>query len=411
VLSEATPQPEGEGYEIGVEWLIKENDGSVRGSGVTDYRGLADVADPNVEWLGKPDNTIVLIPSQMVLMVTCEVPGRSAAQIRRALPFAVEEYVATDIESMHIAPAAIKPGSPIVCSIVERAALTNWVGCFRSLGIEPGYFVADAQLLATEGGTASVLFDGDGALVTTADQAAMVDRGTLVFALNAVAPDNVIAVNGELTDLEIGQLDNAPDIESVTLNEYGVMDYLASRFQPNACINLLQGEFKPQQPTNPNATKWMSVAALAALWVVVAFFAMVVEGWWSSSEADRLEADSLALYRQFAPRESQPTGVDVLRRRVASKLGERVVGGGTSTGGFVRLTAEFANALDPGSEVTSLRYQSRNDEVTVEVMLPNYEELEVIQQKLAQEGVTVEVANAEDEGGKVRSRLRVKVAG
>lgn len=409
VLSEATILSDDEGYELGVEWLIKESDGSVRASGVTDYRGLADVADPNVEWLANPENTIVLIPSQMVLTVSCEVPGRSAGQIKRALPFAVEEFVATDIERMHIAPGPIKPGLPILCSIVERTSLASWLNCFSSLGIAPGYFVADAQLLAIESGTASVLFDGDGALVASSDQAAMVDRGTLVFALNSVAPDKIVTVNGVLTDLEVDQLDSPAELETVDLSEYGVLDYFADRFAPAACINILQGPFKPQQQTSARASKWMGVASLAAGWVAIAFLGMVVEALWSSSEADRLEQDSLALYTQFSPREAQPSGIDALRRSVASKLGKQAIPGQTNeAGGFVQLTSHFANVLDLQSQVTSLRYQARNDEITVEVMLKDYEELEVIRSKLADQGVSVEVANAEEEGGKVRSRLRVK---
>jgi general secretion pathway protein L len=409
VLSEATILSDDEGYELGVEWLIKESDGSVRASGVTDYRGLADVADPNVEWLGNPENTIVLIPSQMVLTVSCEVPGRSAGQIKRALPFAVEEFVATDIERMHIAPGPIKPGLPILCSIVERTSLASWLNCFSSLGIAPSYFVADAQLLAIESGTASVLFDGDGALVASSDQAAMVDRGTLVFALNSMAPDKIVTVNGVLTDLEVDQLDSPAELETVDLIEYGVLDYFADRFAPAACINILQGPFKPQQQTSARASKWMGVASLAAGWVAIAFLGMVVEALWSSSEADRLEQDSLALYTQFSPREAQPSGIDALRRSVASKLGKQAIPGQTNeAGGFVQLTSHFANVLDLQSQVTSLRYQARNDEITVEVMLKDYEELEVIRSKLADQGVSVEVANAEEEGGKVRSRLRVK---
>jgi type II secretory pathway component PulL len=122
-----------------------------------------------------------------------------------------------------------------------------------------------------------------------------------------------------------------------------------------------------------------------------------------------LEQDSLALYTQFSPREAQPSGIDALRRSVASKLGKQAIPGQTNeAGGFVQLTSHFANVLDLQSQVTSLRYQARNDEITVEVMLKDYEELEVIRSKLADQGVSVEVANAEEEGGKVRSRLRVK---
>ena len=74
VLSDAKPLGEEEGYDIEVAWLVAENDGTIRGHGVTDQRGLLDVADPNVEWLQDPANTVVFIPAHFVLKVACQVP-------------------------------------------------------------------------------------------------------------------------------------------------------------------------------------------------------------------------------------------------------------------------------------------------------------------------------------------------
>ena len=143
VLSPAQPLSleggdDDEGYALDVEWLIKEDGGAVRGTGVTDYRGLAEVADSNLEWLQNPLNTVVFLPSQFVLSVECNVPGRNAAQIRRALPFAAEEFVASDIESMHIAHAAIKPGHPVTCNILPHELMRQLAGLLQRHRYPPG---------------------------------------------------------------------------------------------------------------------------------------------------------------------------------------------------------------------------------------------------------------------------------
>lgn len=406
VLSEATPLPEGEGYDLGVEWLIKENDGSVRGTGVTDYRGLSDIADPNVDWLANPENTVVYLPSQFVLMVTCEVPGRSAAQIRRALPFAAEEYVASDIELMHIAHRAIKPGTPVLCNIVAHEVMRNWLDCFKSLQVNPGYFIADSQVLPAGAGVASVMFEGDMALVAAQDQAATVDRGNLVFALNTLDAQRIFTINGELSDLERGQLENSPELEHVPTSEHGVLDYLADKFTGAQFINLLQGGYQAARPKSPHAAKWSGVAALAASWLVIAFVAMIAQAWWASSEADRLQEESFAFYQSTFPRESQPNTVDQLRRRMRAKLGQKAADGDGSA--FVGLAAQFANVIDANSRVDSLSYTEQRRELTVEVMLNSYADLDVIKEKLASAGVDVEVVSAEAEESGARSRLRVR---
>ncbi|MEM9623581.1 MAG: type II secretion system protein GspL [Pseudomonadota bacterium] len=419
VLSEATADfdalpDEGldaDSYQLSVEWLIRENDGSVRGTGTTDYRGLADVADPNVDWLGNPENTVVVLPSQYVLMVNCEVPGRNTAQIRRALPFAAEEYVASDIELMHIAHGPIKAGEPVLCSIVAHDVMQSWLACFASIGVHPGYFITDAQLLPNQAGEASVLFEAGAALVANADQAAIIDQDNLLFALSGLEINKLYTINGEVSALDLGQLDPAPEVEQITDLPHGVLSYLADRFEDSNLshvTNILQGPYQAAKPQSPHAKKWRGVGALAAVWLVVAFVGLIVQGWWAGSEADRLQAESFAFYKELFPRESQPVGVEQLRRRMRAKLGPGA--GDVGSSDFVALTAHFSNVLETDTRVSTLNYADQRRELTVEVMLSSYDDLEIIKSKLAGEGVTVDVTSAEQEGQQVRSRLRMRFA-
>lgn len=415
VLSEAVELPDDERYELAVQWLIKEQDGEVRAGGVTDYRGISDLIDPDVDWLGNPDNIVVFVPSQFVLMVGCEVPGKNAAQIRRALPFAAEEFVASDIESMHIAHGAIKAGKPVYCDIISHDIMAGWRAAFADLGLNPGYFIADAQMLPREDGVVSTLFEGDSVLVASATQAAALDRDSLVFAVNSLAPERIVAVNGTLTDIERGQLDKIAEIESIAGTGHGVLEYLADRFQfatvtsPFPFINLLQGPYHVVRPRSASGSRWRTVALLAAAWAAIAFVGLIAQGWWASSEADRLEGEGFAFYKRVFPRESQPVGIEQLRRRMAAKLGQQVDDIGAA-GAFVGLLAQFSNVLDAGAAVSSINYAGQREELTVEVMLDSYDDLETIKTELAQSGVGLEVASAEQEERGVRSRLRVRYA-
>ena len=91
---------------------------------------------------------------------------------------------------------------------------------------------------------------------------------------------------------------------------------------------------------------------------------------------------------------------------MAAKLGQQ----GSADGGdsaFVGLLAQFSNVLDERADVASINYAGQREELTVEVMLGSYDELETIKNKLAENGVGLEVASAEQETRGVRSRLRV----
>lgn len=409
--SEARPLPEEEGYELKLQWLVTESDGSVRGHGVTDYRGLKDVADPNADWLREPDNTVVFIPAHYVLGVDCQVPGRSTAQIRRALPFAVEEFIAEDIESMHIAHALIRSGEPVACSLVRRDLITGWLTCLREAGINPGYMIADGDMLARTEGQISVLFEGSDALVAHAGEAALLPQAHLGLALASIEAERVITIGGTISDVDLAQMPMKAEVEQIDVDDTGVLGYLAQRKRDaEPRVNLLQGEFKPVRPRSPNAAKWQGVAALAALWLVVAFLGMVVTGFWADREADRLEAESFAFYKGMFPRESQPASLDQVRRRMAAKLGKDVAGASNSAE-FVGLVAGLASALDAKHQVLSLSYSDQRQELNVEVMLGSYQDIDGLKDVLARSGVQMEPTNAEQVPTGVRSRMRLSFQG
>lgn len=407
LLTNATPVEDEDSYNITVEWLLRDNDGTVRGHGETDYRGLADVADPNVEWLGDPQNTIVFVPSQFVLRIACEVPGRSTAQIRRALPFAAEEYVATDIESMHIAHDAIRAGQPVDCNIVSHQQMQNWIGCLNAVGVSPGFFIADAEVLPRGEGQASLLFTDSTVLIADAAQAAVIDRNNLPFALAGLQVDSLTAINGVPTDLELSNTPEAVAIETVEFGTAGLLEYLADRFDAATFINLLQGAYQPVRRASQHAGKWRAVLGLAATWLLVSFLAMIVEGYWAGHEADRLQTESFSFFKSMFPRESQPVSSDQLRRRISAKLGTKA-GGEASGSAFVGLTAHLANVLKMDNRVAHLGYADTRDELTAEVMMNDYDQLEVLKTDLAAAGVAIEVTNADQDGERVRARVRVK---
>ena len=402
VLSAA--EPVDEGFTIGCEWLIVEDDGRERAQGVADYRGIADVADPNVDWLRTPANIVVLVPNEQVLSVSCTVPGRSIGQIRRALPYVVEEYVATDIEGMHIASDAIKRGAVIRCCLIDKALLEGWRDCFASLGIVPGFMVPDAELLPAEAGSACVLLDGDSALVRTADQSATLDRSNLLMALGSLEIDRLTMINGSLTDIERSELDEAIEVESAASGEGAILSYLASRWtaQPSA-INLLQGDYKPTLPRDPNLQRWQSVAALAGIAVLVALLTTTVEGFWSAAQANALEQQSLALYRDIFPQDRSATAASI-RRRVQSRLGERVA---SDSHGLVAFVGDLAEVLDSTMTILGLDYNDARSELNTELLMRRYEDVDRLRESLTSRGLKAEITSAEQADDGVRARLRL----
>ena len=394
-----------EGWGVRCEWLVLDDDGSVRGQGETDYQGLSEVADPNQRWVADPRNVLVLVPNDRVLEVSATVPGRSTGQIRRALPYAVEEYIATDIERMHVAHGTIRAGQPVACQLIERDLLKDWVACLQSLGIQPGHFVADAHLLNPEPGSAAVLLDGDTALVRAAGQAATLDRANLLFALQSLEIDHVSVANGRLTDIEVAQLDGATVEHDDVENESSIA-YLANLWSGRTDINLLQGDFTPPRAPSPANRGWRMVAGLAGVWIVVGWLAMVAEGLWAERQAAALDAEAREIYGRYFPGETRVRNV---QRALAGKIG----GGPSDDGGagFLHLSEDVAAVLPREGGVRALDFQADRSELKTEVLLEGFAEVEQLQQQLEARGVSAELQNSLQEDEQVRAYLVLRRGG
>lgn len=398
----------GEGFAA--EWLIRDAAGTT--FGVADADELAALAQRHETWLADPRNVILLAPVEHVVCLARSVPGRSAGQIRRALPFAVEEFLAQDVETMHLAHAPIVRGQPARCALIDDATLANWLESLAAGGIAPGFAVPDASLLPDEPDAMTALLDDTGALVRAAEQMARIDHASLPEVLGSALQ----GIDSSLPALrlfgaraEIDKIASAlpPErVQCIPLTD-GPLEFLASRWSPQAArINLLQGRYAPSKKRRAGVMQWRGVAALAALWGAVFIGAQLAEGFWADREAERLRADAVALYRQIYPAEGPAADVYAMMRR---RLGEA----GDASGDFHLLLGRLATGLGEstgGGRLRSLSFSEERAELAAEVRLAGYAELDRLTAGLEGQRLAVEIGSAEEREDRVHARLRLELA-
>ncbi len=398
-----------DGYDIGGEWLILEDDGTARASGVTDYRGFADLMDPGGSWSEAGNEVVIIVPSEFVLGVACEVPGRNVAQIRKALPFVVEEFVASDIEGMHLAHAAIRRDEPVRCNLVDRTLLLNWQGAFAEIGAIPSHILSEAELLPDEADTAYALFDGDHVLIKTGDQAATIDRVNLGFAVGSLTESRLCVVGGVLTEAERKEILDSSTLSIEAQAEPGdsTLGYLARRFRDHQdrVINLLQGQYAPARPSGEGSSVWRTVGLLAAGWAVLAFALQQAQGFWAGQQAERIEADALSLYQGLFPDDKKATPQN-LRRRAGARINDPTADGGP---GLLAYVNEVAGIMDTSISLNGMSYTAARGELSLDILISDFNRLDSVKEQLEQQRYAVEIVSAQQEqDNRVRARLRLR---
>ena len=401
MANEGRPEPD-------VDWLVSGDDG-------TDVEGhvplsdLAEVVESHAGWADDPDNVVLFVPTDDVLAVTCEVPGRNANQIRRAVPYAVEEFVAEDIDTMHVACAELRRGESVHALIATRDKVDEWLSGVSATGAVPGYMTADALALASDGDSVVALIDGDRVLLRAGSQIASVDRPNLVTALGALRGGlgeqvALRVVNGVLSDAELdGSGFAADEVEHVGLDQ-SLLAYLAGAFETGEGINLLQGDFTVRRRPRGVWGRWRPVAAAAGVWLAIGLGFLFAQGIWANHQADKLRGQAVELYREiFQVERVVGNPADRMRRQ----LGQTPL----AAPGFHDLVGRLGVGLTEivgRHEVRRLQYSARRG-LDAELVVDDDAVLESLGAILREQGLNMEVLSTDSAqaGGRIGARVRV----
>lgn len=417
------PEPADRGADqtvdaIACQWLLRGDGRQALARGDSLGEDLRDTIGPDgvpdaASALQDPENVVVLAPTAQVAWLSRAVPGRRPAQIRRALPFAVEEFLTQDVETMHLAHGAIIRGQPVRCALLDRQLITDWLTCLRDCGLRPGHMVPDGSLLPCDEGSATVLFDDGVALVRTPEHIANVEAQALPDILESIRAsfdeaDESIRLELIGNDSSGTQVDGSGFSVRQTRLDGPVLDFLASQWEANRPeINLLQGPFAPERRGAASPGRWRSVSALAAVWLIVTMAWLITEGYVANQRADALEAESRDLYRSIYPNDRRiPNAFAQMRAKLR--------GSNTGEGAFHLLLGQLAAGTvraDAEINVRSITFNDSRGELTSELWLPGYAQIDGLKRELEERGLAVDISSAEERDNIVRARLRIRVPG
>jgi len=165
-------------------WIAVDNAGTRRTPPVMGplQEAVKDIGDREV---------IVLVPAGETSTLTCDLPAKGA-RLRAALPFALEEQVADEIENLHFAPGARRSNGDLPVVVVAHDAMNAWLERLHDAGIRPARLVPEDHGLAFVPNTLSLL--------VAEDQVVFNDGASLEFVMQGVTPTDALMAAGVLGD-------------------------------------------------------------------------------------------------------------------------------------------------------------------------------------------------------------------
>ncbi len=217
---------------------------------------------------------VVLMPGQNLSLLPVDLPKMSASELLEAIPYALEDQIADDVDNMFYVKASPVVSSPLVVAAINRTLFLGLHERLKSLAVNVPCLIADSLALSWQKNHWSLAFLGDTVLWRYGAQLGVsFDREQfsfywpLIIKQQAESLPGVIDVYGDASQdghffAQIG----------VALDWHARDDWLdaVSILQPQP-LNLLQGRYRLHTRLGKIKRRWLQCAAVSVLCLLVVF--------------------------------------------------------------------------------------------------------------------------------------------
>ncbi len=370
---------------------------------------------------------IVLVPAGQTSTLTCDLPAKGA-RLRAALPYALEEQVADEIENLHFAPGARRAGGDLPVVVVAHEQMTAWLAQLHEAGIRASRMVPEDHGLAFVPNTLSLL--------VAENQIAFNDGSEMQFVIQDVTPIDVLTAAGildedgiaeeaaerprhllvycEPTDEQLfaddwNQLRQYLDSVDINLLPDGALPRLAVTVASGAGVNLLQGSYGEATDVGALFRPWRYAAMLLLALGVLGFAGKAIDYYRLTSEEAALKEQFTAEYRKIRPDDTRevmdPLGtVTSIRRSFGAP--------GSAPAVFLPTLQQLAIAMQESQDAAIVAISYRAGVVDVRLTAPDVATLDKIQKSVSQSTrFSASIQSTDRVGDQVNSRIQIREVG
>lgn len=405
----------------GAEWIVAEDSGTRRSQSM---QGSLDDAARYVD--GRP--VIVLVPATEVLTTTVNVPIRGGAKLRAALPFALEEDLAEDVETLHFASGSRRDSGRLPVAVVATAKMDAWTEALNEAGITAAKMIPENYGLARIPGTLSVLIDDDIVIFN--------DGADSEFVMQGVRPSDALVAAGLLSDTSEEETNDGDrsghlvayceaadeerlshdwialrhELHSVDINLLpdGVLPRLAVTVASGNGVDLLQGDYGTKADYRSQFQPWRTAAILLLGLLFTSLLAKGVDYYRLKQEASALQAQFSEEYRQIRPGDTREV-MDPVQTVRSIKQG---LGAATGPQVFLPSLRQLSDAMARNSAARVETINYRAGVVDVRITSPDVATLDNIQKAVSASGqFEASIQSTDQVADKISSRLKISEAG
>ncbi len=366
---------------------------------------------------------IVIVPATELLLMSTTVPSRNRQKILSAVPYILEEQLASDVEQLHFVIDTPDAAGQVTTLVVEHQKMKSWLNLLRMHGVEPHAIVADLCCLPqSDMAQWTLLLEGDTVLVSTGiNQGFAVDRDNLLLILRSAlqAQEGAADRPQQLRLITAGSDDEEPLIEApgefdlVISREDGIEDtllLLAQGLDEKRTLNLLQGQYSRRDQMGKLLRPWRATAVMLALLMLLSGGTTVADYFRLNDEKAALKGHIEQTYLATCPGAKRIVNPEAQMKQCLKKL--RGGGGGNGGDELLVMLSSVGDALKATAGLQLQRLSYRNGQLDIALAISDIQGLDKLKQRIIRDAaLQVEILSATSRNSRIEARLQLKGKG
>ncbi len=383
--------------------------------------GTGPLAEAAVLCAGR--RTLVLVPAVRVLRTRIDVPVKGANRIAQALPFALEDVLAEDVEELHFVAGSRFADGQVAVAVVRREWMDAWQAQLAAAGIQAQGIYADSDGVLDIAGNATLILERQQALLREPGGDPVVSEldsleGLLELWLaqprpvredGATPPRNLQVYDATVDGVPNTVWEQFQDrVESLEVRRLpdGALLRLAAAIVTCPGVNLLQGDYARHTSLGSHWPRWRLAAALVAGLATATVAATAADAWRLKRENAALEIE-IRQAASFAFPGVEPGGD--LRRLVDTALqGGDGAASGAAARQFLETLSTVALAVTKAGNASIQGLNYRSGVLELQVRAPSADSLDTIRKLVAESGkLKAEIQSSNAAGDQIEGRIRI----
>lgn len=356
----------------------------------------------------------VIVPSGDVLTTEVELPVKGGVRAQQVAPYALEEQVAADVETLHF---AVGPRDEIsnktAVAVVTRDLMKQWTEALAAADLHPEIICAEGSLLPENPGHTVVLLDRETLNARRAGSLPVaLPAADVTAALEACLGPDPSSENVIFYSTPQDWHRHASQIEAMRarfasfkaqLLNAGVLPLLAPQLMSGQFVNLLGGDYAAKRSTGNDWRRWRLAAMLAVALLIVHVSGLSYELAQQRHNEKQLD-DAIGQVARTIPGDP---GTGAVRQRVQTRLAA-LSGGGPA--GLLPALSALAQAVGSVNGATVQSFNYRTDGMDLKLKAHDATSLDRIDQSLRSNGYQADITSGAQNGSDYEGRIQVRTA-